>query len=117
MKRHLYFVAGWTALALGAIGVILPLLPTVPFVILAAFCFARSSEKLERRLVEDPRFGPHIRAWREKGAISRRAKKTALLTYIVSMLVAVVFTPWPWVIIAVAALLISGTWLMTRPEA
>ncbi|MCC2603388.1 YbaN family protein [Sphingopyxis yananensis] len=116
MKRHLYFVGGWTALGLGAIGAVLPLLPTVPFIILAAFCFARSSRKLEIWLVEHPQFGPHITAWREKGAISKKGKRAALLTYVISMLVAVIFTPWPWVLIAVAAILISGTWLMTRPE-
>jgi uncharacterized protein len=117
MKRHLYFIGGWAALGLGAIGAVLPLLPTVPFVILAAFCFARSSQKLERWLVEHPRFGPHISAWREKGAISKRGKRAALITYAISMVVAVIFTPWPWVLIAVGAILISGTWLMTRPEA
>lgn len=117
MKRHLYFIAGWLSLGFGAIGVILPLLPTVPFVILAAFCFARSSTKFERWLVEHPRFGPHIIAWREKGAISKKGKRAAFFTYVISMLVAVAFTPWPWVLIAVAAILISGAWLMTRPEA
>ena len=69
MKRHFYLVAGWLSLGLGAIGAVLPLLPTVPFVILAAFCFARSSPRLEAWLVGHPVFGPHIAAWRDYGAI------------------------------------------------
>lgn len=117
MKRHLYLLGGWASLALGAIGVVLPLLPTVPFIILAAFCFARSSPKLETWLVTHPRFGHHIVAWREKGAISRRGKKAALLTFIVSILASVLFSPWPWVLVPVAAMAISGTWIWTRPEA
>ena len=110
-------MGGWTSLGLGAIGVVLPLLPTVPFVILAAFCFARSSPKLERWLMEHPRFGHHISAWRQKGAISRRGKKMALLTFVFSILLSIVFSPWPWVLVPVAAMLISGTWIWTRPEA
>jgi len=61
-------------LALGLIGIALPLLPTVPFVLLAAFCFARSSERLHAWLLEHPTFGPPIEDWRRSGAISRRGK-------------------------------------------
>lgn len=48
MSRMLYLIAGFVALGLGGIGILLPLLPTVPFIILAAFCFARSNRDLER---------------------------------------------------------------------
>ncbi|WNO55217.1 YbaN family protein [Stakelama saccharophila] len=116
MTRTLFFLGGWSALALGLVGVFLPLLPTVPFVILAAFCFARSSPALERRLIEHPRFGPHIAAWREAGAISRRGKWMATAAFAVSVAAALYWMRWPWVAFPLAAMLASGTWIWTRPE-
>ena len=81
MRRHLYLMAGFVSIGLGAIGAFLPLLPTVPFMILAAFCFARSSPRLEAKLLDHRQFGPHIRRWREHGAISRRGKVAALAAF------------------------------------
>ena len=77
--RHLWTLGGFLSFGLGAIGVFLPLLPTVPFMLLAAFCFARGSESFHRWLVHHPRFGPAIRDWRAHGAISRQAKRAAVL--------------------------------------
>src|SRR3546814_5244923 len=91
MKRHFYLVAGWASLGLGAIGAFLPLLPTVPFVILAAFCFARSSPRLEKWLLTHPHFGHHIVAWREKGAISRKGKIAATAAFALSIVLAAIF--------------------------
>lgn len=116
MKRHLYLVAGFASLGLAALGVALPLLPTVPFVILAAFCFARSSPAIERRLLEHPQFGPHIVLWRERRAISRRGKRAALIAFGVSVGIALVFAPFPWSLVPVAAAAIGGGWIWSRPE-
>ncbi|WP_432770260.1 MAG: DUF454 domain-containing protein [Sphingopyxis sp.] len=116
MKRHFYFVAGWLSLALGAIGVVLPLLPTVPFVILAAFCFARSSPRLEAWLLGHATFGPHIAAWREKGAISRKGKVAASIMFALSIVLALLFAPWPWMMVPILVAGVTGTWIWTRPE-
>lgn len=116
MKRHLYLIGGWLSLALGAIGAVLPLLPTVPFVILAAFCFARSSPRLEAWLVTHPTFGPHIVAWRDRGAISRKGKLAATLAFAASIVLALVVAPWPWMLAPIVAAAIGGTWIWTRPE-
>ena len=116
MKRHFYLVAGWASLGLGAIGAFLPLLPTVPFVILAAFCFARSSPRLEARLLNHPHFGHHIVAWREKGAISRKGKIAASVAFAVSIAAALIFAPWPWSMAPVVAAAVTGSWIWTRPE-
>ena len=78
--RLLWAIGGFTALILGLIGILLPLLPTVPFLILAAFCFARSSDRLHDWLVTHPRLGPPIRDWRESGAINPGAKRLATLS-------------------------------------
>ena len=116
MARLLYLAGGYGALGLGALGLFLPLLPTVPFMILAAFCFARSSPALEARLVDHRLFGPHIRRWRERGAISRRGKKAAIVAFAFSALLALLLSPLPWSLIPVAAALIGGSWIWTRPE-
>ena len=75
--RWLWFALGWLMLALGAIGALLPVMPTMIFLILAVACFARSSPRLEQRLLAHPRYGPTLRLWREQGAISRRGKLLA----------------------------------------
>lgn len=80
MTRGLWLAGGLIALCLGVVGVVLPLIPTVPFLLLAAFCFARSSVRLHDWLVNHPRLGPPLRAWRERGAISAKAKRLASLS-------------------------------------
>lgn len=116
MVRSFYLVAGLVALALGAIGLFLPLLPTVPFLILAAFCFARSSARLEAWLLTHPRYGPSILAWRDRGAISRRGKRAAYAAFAFSILLGFLLLSWPWMLLPVAAALISGSWIASRPN-
>lgn len=77
MVRWIWILAGLLSVALGVIGALLPLLPTVPLMLLATFCFARSSERLHSWIVFHPRFGPPIADWREYGAIRRPAKVLA----------------------------------------
>jgi uncharacterized protein len=79
VKRPLFFALGCTSVAVGFVGAFLPVLPTTPFLILAAACFARSSPRLERWLLDHPRFGPVLRSWREHGAIPRKAKLLACI--------------------------------------
>ena len=83
--RILWLTLGYVALLLGLAGVVLPLVPTTPFLILSAFAFSRGSPRLERWLVEHPRFGPPIRDWREEKALSRRAKWLASIVMAVTL--------------------------------
>jgi len=78
MMRLLYLSLGYASLALGVIGIFLPVLPTTPFVLLAAWCFARSNPALADRLYNHPRFGALLRTWRDEKAIPLRAKLIAL---------------------------------------
>ena len=116
MKRQFYLAAGLASVALGGIGIVLPLLPTVPFMILAAFCFANSSPRLESWLVEHHVFGGHIRNWRDRRAITRRGKWVATIAFAASCMIALLFVKLPWNLVPVAAALIGGSWIWTRNE-
>ncbi|HYG90456.1 MAG TPA: YbaN family protein [Azospirillum sp.] len=76
--RWAFLAVGYAALGLAVAGVVLPLLPTTPFLLVAAWGFAKSSPRLERWLYEHPRFGPFLIDWRERRAIPRRAKAAAV---------------------------------------
>lgn len=106
-----------TCLALGLLGIVLPGLPTVPFLIAAAWAGGRGWPALERWLLQHPRFGPPILRWRDHGAVPRRAKWAATVMMLISALVLVSSTlpttariGLPLVMAAIAA------WLWTRPE-
>jgi uncharacterized membrane protein YbaN (DUF454 family) len=75
--RIIYFSLGWVMVALGVIGLVMPLMPGVVFLIVAAACFARSSPRLEAWLLDHPTFGKPLRDWRAAGAIPRPAKAMA----------------------------------------
>ncbi len=80
-QRHLYIAGGIVSLALGMLGIPLPLLPTTPFLLLSAWLFARSSERFYLWLINHRYFGKTIRNYREKGGVARHVKiwATALL--------------------------------------
>lgn len=78
--RYLLLGCGWLSLALGAVGLFLPVLPTTPFVLLAAACFLRSSERLHRFVVEHPTFGPPVKNYLEGRGLTVRTKVVALVT-------------------------------------
>lgn len=78
--RILWVTLGLTCVGLGIIGIAIPLLPTVPFMLLAAYCFARSSERLHNWLLSHPRFGPPIEDWQSRGAINPRVKRISTVS-------------------------------------
>lgn len=105
-------------MALGIIGIFVPLMPTTTFLILAAWCFARSSRRMENWLLNHRTFGPPIRAWRESGAISRRHKLYSLggmaLGYAIFFAGA---RPQLWLALLVAVVMLAiVAFVVTRPE-
>jgi len=94
--RALWLLGGWLALVVGVIGIFLPLLPTVPFVLLAAWCFSRGSPRVERWLLEHPRLGPIVRDWREHRAVPLPAKRLASIMMAISSIGALFLLPMPW---------------------
>lgn len=76
-QRWVWLLCGLLCLITGVVGIVLPLLPTTPFVLLAAFCFSRGSARCEQWLLTHPRFGPMVRDWRANRALPLRAKQLA----------------------------------------
>lgn len=94
--RGLLIAAGWLSVALGVIGIFLPVLPTTPFLLLAAACFARSSEHFYRWLVHHPRLGPWIRDYLNGDGIPLRGKVYALALMWTSILFSCWLVPLVW---------------------
>ncbi|MEO0400111.1 MAG: YbaN family protein [Pseudomonadota bacterium] len=116
-SRALYYVGGLVCVGLGFIGAALPLLPTTPFLLLATFCFARSSPRLHAWLINHKQFGTLIENWRRHGAISPAAKRSALLviaaTPVISLLMGVSTMA---LACQVVVLSMSATFIATRPD-
>jgi uncharacterized membrane protein YbaN (DUF454 family) len=122
MLRHtqilLWRIGALTALAVGVIGVAVPVLPTVPFLILSAWAAGKGWPALERWLLEHPSYGPHIRKWRERGVVSRTAKVLATLMMLASAIGLQFLDAAAWIRIAAPLLMACvAVWLWMRPEA
>ena len=114
---------GWLALGLllvgvGFAGIFVPLLPTTDFMLLALPCFARSSPRLEAWLLDHPRFGPGLRAWRSERAVPRRAKIAAGIGMAAGYAIFWLHAPGLGASLAVAVVMLAAMlWIATRPSA
>lgn len=82
LNKYLFLSIGLICMALGFLGVFLPILPTTPFMILAAFCFSKSSERLHNWLLERPHIGKLILDWQNDGVIRKKAKVASTLVIV-----------------------------------
>ena len=114
-QRLLCLAAGVLALTTGLVGIFLPLLPTTPFVLLAAFCFSRASSRCERWLVEHPRFGPMVSNWRAHRAMPLRAKQLAWLMMALGSSWAAWVLPAGWAWLPALSCVAVARWLSRLP--
>ncbi len=116
--RPIWFIGGALSLILGIIGIPVPGLPTVPLLLLAAFCFARSSDRAHSWLVNHPKLGPPIADWQQNGAIRRPAKIAASVTIAASLLISILMgIPIKGLIAQAIVLCCVSVFIWTRPNA
>lgn len=115
--RALWLIGGLISLAVGVAGIVLPLVPTVPLVLLAAFCFARSSDRLHDWILNHRVFGPMTTDWRERGAISKSGKKAATVSILIVFGLSVVLQLKLWILLLQALILGSVLiFIWSRPS-
>ena len=114
--RILWLLAGLTSVAIGAVGIVLPLLPTTPFLLIAAFAFARSSARLNNWLREHRSFGPLIDNWHRDGSIDRNVKRTAIIVILMTPVITWLFGTPLWIIVCqIVVLSAAAVFIVTRP--
>lgn len=117
-RRWLNIGLGLLFVGLAALGVVLPILPTTPFLILASACFVRSSPRLNAWLLHTRLFGPMLRDWQHHRSVSRRVKHlaVALIVVVVALSAWLGDFAWPWLVALVVLALIGLAVVMRLPE-
>ena len=116
-RRVLWIALAYIALALGLIGIVVPGLPTTPFVLLSAWAAAKGSRRLHEWLLAHRTFGPMIRDWQAQGAVSRRAKWAAVLMMAACAVIFFLTAPKLWMAASGTAIMsVVAVWLWLRPE-
>lgn len=117
LLRPLWLIVGFVATALGLAGIVLPLVPATPFFLLAAFAFARSSPRFHDWLVNHPRIGPAIRDWQREGAISRKAKRLAMIAIVATFVLSLLLGVPGWMLAVQGVVLLAvSVFILTRPD-
>ncbi len=116
VRRRLWTMLGAVALGLGVVGILVPLLPTTPFLILAAYLFSRGSRRLHAWLVNHRLLGPPIRNWRRHRAVSTRAKLSALIAMLLIFVFSYAVAVPRWAL-AIQGVILAGVaiFLVSRP--
>lgn len=110
--RYLLLLVGIVSVALGTIGVFLPLLPTTPFILLALWCFARSSDRFHDWLVNHPRFGPFITMWYSEEGMPPSTRNRILLLLWASLILSMAIIGELWAIALLSTIGLSVSWLI-----
>ena len=117
LAKAVYLLIGFISLILGIIGAFLPILPTVPFILLAAYCFARGYPPLYHWLRDRSVFAHSLQDWERERAISRASKRKSLLMMAIGFALALYAAPAVWLKIMLLLIGVSvATFIATRPE-
>lgn len=116
--RVLLVIAGTACVALGILGLVTPVLPTTPFLLVAAACYARASRRFYNRLLNNRTFGPIIQEWRRYRSIRYRTKLTAIALMALTLTTSIVFfVQGPWLRLGLAAMGVAlAVWMYRIPS-
>ncbi len=114
-RRYFWSGIGWISLALGFLGILLPLLPTTPFVLLSLFAFSKSYPSMRRWILHHPLLGPPVLRWKERRCIERKTRRWAFVSLAASFSISFWFS-WetPWLCVLLAVILATLTTLLLR---
>lgn len=104
MGKISLILLGWFSLAIGTVGIFVPLLPTVPLWLLSAWCFSRSSDRLHTWLMQHPRFGPVIENWQAGNGISKKIKFRAIALLWLSLGISMFIVGKVWLVVMLASI-------------
>jgi len=118
LLRGLFLILGTIALILGVLGIFLPLLPTTPFILLAAACYARGSRRFYEWLLAQRTFGPIVHEWQQHRAIPYKTKVTAVVLMSLTLGASILFFVKPMWLQAVLAIMgtVLAAWLYRMPS-
>ena len=115
-RRLPYLCLAYVCIGLAVVGIFLPILPTTPFLLVAAWAAPKASPRLHAWLYDHPRFGPPLRAWRDEGAVPTRAKVLACTLMLASWVIIFLTASSRWIPAMTGLLFIGvGTYVCTRP--
>ena len=114
LKRALYVIAGTIFVVIGVLGIVLPILPGTPFLLLASACYLRGSKRLHRWLHEHRFLGPYLRAFEEGKGLPKRVKVIAIATMWIGISVTIVMFMQVWLALALVAIATGVTIYLVR---
>lgn len=116
MKKITFFLLGWFCLVMTYVGLVTPGIPFSIFLVAAAYCFARSSKKMESWLYGHPQFGPFLINWERKRVFPQKGKYAMIAVMLSSLAIMTVFIPWKAVIYSGTMMLLVAVWAWRYPS-
>jgi uncharacterized membrane protein YbaN (DUF454 family) len=116
MKKTLFFILGWICLGLAYLGMVTPGLPWSIFIVSAAYCFAKSSDKMHNWIYSHPKFGPFLTNWTEKKVFPRKMKYLMIITMSTTFLFLLVTAPLKAVVWSGAFMFLVAVWAWRFPD-